>query len=161
MDNKSSDNILNLKVSTLPHNDLVFTNAFYVNPKDFNEMKTKAKAKSSIYVHVKSSHNVMELQESDKVAPGTIGIGKIYRELFGIGATGNISVQYALDPLKDCKLGKITFEVTMTRKPSLMSLDGTFSIDDKEIEEHIRRHYSSTPVNKNHVFYIEIIVIFV
>jgi len=156
MDKKSSENFLNLKVSPLPNSDFVFTNAFFINPKDFEEMKTKSGAKCSLYVYVKSSKNVMQLKDSDKVAPGTIAVGKIYRELFGIGATGNLSVQYAQDSLKDCKLGKVTFEIMMTRKPSLMSLDGTFSLEEKEIEDQIRRSYSSTPINKNHVLYLEI-----
>jgi hypothetical protein len=153
MDNKNMR--FTFKVATLPSQEYVFFNCLYINPKDYTMMKEKTGSKGNIYVTVRN--NIMQIKENENVASGNLAIGRIYREMCGIGATGNVEVEYAFDTIApNAKLGTVKFELIHNKKSNLAGIDGVQVLDEKEIEEFVRTHYTNTPVNKYHVFYIDL-----
>jgi vesicle-fusing ATPase len=143
------------KVASLPSNDYIFMNAVFVNNKDFEQLKEKTGAKAGFFAMIKQY--VMQIKDSDKVAPGTLAIGRIYRELIGIGSTGNVDIEYLYDSFQaNKKLGTVKFEVVLSKKPSLLGMDGSLTIEEKDIIDQIKQNYNNTPLNKNHVLYLDI-----
>jgi vesicle-fusing ATPase len=153
---ESSPNRFSFKVASLPSNDYVLMNALIINSKDFQTIKEKTGAKLLIFVKVKNAY-IMQLKESQQVASGSLAIGRIYREMMGIGATGNVEVEYVYDTIPaNLKLGKVTFEVVLSKKPSLMEMTSVLTLEEKDIIEIICQNYINTPLNKNHVLYIDL-----
>lgn len=144
------------KVASLPSTEYVLVNAVFINPKDFEKVRKETGARKDVFVRMRGN-NIMQLREAEHVAIGTIAIGKIYREMMGIGATGNVDIDYAFDELApNTRLGVLKCDVIMAKKPSLLGLDGTLTIEEKEIEDFVRQYYNSSPINKHHVLYLEI-----
>lgn len=83
------------KICSLPKNELVFENALFINPKDYDTMKSASNAKTCIHVSIKNS--IMHLKAHENVPLGSMAIGKLFRECMSISETlGAIDVSCKL-----------------------------------------------------------------
>ncbi len=156
MNNSGNKPRYTLKVCSLPSNEYVLTNALFINTNDFNSIKQQTNSKNNLFFRIKGNFT-MQIKPSDAVASGSLAIGRIYREMMSIGATGNIDIEFFSDSLPpNAKLGCVKCDVVLSKKPSLMGLDGTLTIEEKQIEDLMRQHYNNSPLNKFHVLYLEV-----
>jgi hypothetical protein len=79
------------KIAQLPGPEDAFVNAVFVNPVDFETVKSSNKAKERVYIKIKST--IMELKEHSSVTKGCLAMGKLCREMTGISSTGNIDIE--------------------------------------------------------------------
>jgi hypothetical protein len=77
-----SDILFNLKICSLPSNELVYENALFLNPKDYETIKKQAKSKNCVHLMIKN--HIMHVKSNDNVPQGSLAIGKLFRESMSI-----------------------------------------------------------------------------
>lgn len=56
---------------------------------------------------------------------------------------------------QNTRLASLKFDIILERKSPYCGMNGVQELDEKELEEYIRTKYSNSPINYNHLLYIE------
>ena len=140
-----------LKCYNMPFSDLIKINALFINNTDFDKIKKETSCQNNVYIEIKQK--IMEIKGINDIEPGCIGMGFLFRRMikYGEGSPEDISFN-GLDNniVLTNKLKYLKLIVTMRNKrEQLIKLEDAFLINI------IKKQFVGTPINKNHLFYID------
>ena len=134
----------------IPSDDLLIYNAVFTSFKDISEIKAKTGAKDKLFIKIKGK--IMELRGAEGMKNGFVAMGKIFRQLFQVGATQadilNFEYMYDHQPPKS-NLTRVKFLVSLRERR-----DSPLQIEDIEMIEAIKKLYVGTPINDRHQLYL-------
>ena len=137
------------KSSKVPSDELTSMNAMFVNFSDLSQLKQKTGAQEKFYVKIKGK--IMEIQGADGIQDGCVAMGLLFRKWFQIGSTiaDQVNFEYVYDhPPPKSTLTHIKFKATLRDRR-----DEALKIEEKDLIEFIKKKYSNTPLNTDHVLF--------
>ena len=134
--------------TSLPSNDLIASNALFVNFSELSKLKKQAGAKDKFYVKIKGK--IMEILGTEDVPNGKIAMGKIFRQMLSIGSADQVKFEFMYDkqPPKTT-LTKIKISCVLRDKNA-----DKMEIEEDDIVNAIKKLYTNTPFNTSQILFI-------
>ena len=134
--------------TSLPSNDLIASNALFVNFSELSNLKKMAGAKDKFYAKIKGK--IMEILGTEDVPNGKIAMGKIFRQMLSIGSADQVQFEYMYDkqPPKS-NLTKIKISCVLRDKNA-----DKMELDEDNLVNAIKKLYSNTPFNSTQILFI-------
>ena len=79
------------KIASLPSAEFVYENALFVNSNEYNQLKSQVNSKNLFYAKVKNY--IFLIKPNEKIAQGSIAIGKVFRGMIALSGTGNVEIE--------------------------------------------------------------------
>ena len=140
-----------LKCYNMPFSDLIKINALFINNTDFDKIKNETSCQNNVYIEIKQK--IMEIKGINDIEPGCIGMGFLFRRMikYGEGSPEDISFNVLDNNIAlTNKLKYLKLIVTMRNKREQL-----IKLEDAVLINIMKKQFVGTPINKNHLFYID------